>query len=327
MLTGILYALGAGMSWGLIFVAPELLHDYPPALLAFGRYLSFGIIALPLTWLDRHALKQLSRSDWVQAYKLALVGNVLYYTTLATAIQYAGAAVPTMMIGTLPVIITVISNWLSKHVWHADIAKNSPVVFLPWRKLAPALLVIVLGIALVHHAEWAAASNAATPVIINQNSYILSLVFAGVALVCWTYYPIQNARWLQCNPQHSARTWATAQGLATLPLSAAGYIGFYIWIRTTQADFALPLGNQPTLYLSIVVTLGLVASWLGTMLWNAASQRLPTQILGQLIVFETVSALAYTYIWRSHMPSVQIVLGIACLVIGVLCALRVKASD
>lgn len=325
MWVGALFALGAGASWGLIFVAPELLHSYPPALLAFGRYVSFGIIALPLAFLDSDALKHLTRADWLEAHKLAFIGNIVYYTSLAAAIQYAGAAIPTMVIGTLPVIITIVSNWLSKNIWHKHLTKNTPVIFLPWRKLTPALSIMVLGIVLVHQAEWAASSGE-SQIMINRSRYILSLIFSGIALVCWTYYPIHNARWMQLNPQHRASTWATAQGLATLPLAVLGYVGFYVWISATQQDFILPFGIQPKLYISTVIILGLVASWLGTMFWNAASQRLPTQILGQLIVFEALSGLAFTYIWRGHMPSLQVVLGISCLVAGVLFTLRIKSK-
>jgi drug/metabolite transporter (DMT)-like permease len=41
--------------------------------------------------------------------------------------------------------------------------------------------------------------------------------------------------------------------------------------------------------------IGLFAVWLGTLCWNEASQRLPTALAGQLIVFETLSALAYAF--------------------------------
>ncbi|RBP59490.1 EamA-like transporter family protein [Brenneria salicis ATCC 15712 = DSM 30166] len=102
MLTGILFALSAGLMWGLIFVGPVIVPDYPAALQSTGRYLAFGLIALPLAWLDRHRLRQLSRQDWLEALKLTAVGNVLYYFCLASAIQRTGAPVSTMIIGTLP---------------------------------------------------------------------------------------------------------------------------------------------------------------------------------------------------------------------------------
>ena len=48
LITGTLYALAAGLMWGLVFVAPTMLSEYPAALLSVSRYLAFGVIALLL---------------------------------------------------------------------------------------------------------------------------------------------------------------------------------------------------------------------------------------------------------------------------------------
>ena len=66
------------------------------------------------------------------------------------------------------------------------------------------------------------------------------------------------------------------------------------------------------------------ASWLGTLCWNQASQRLPTTLVGQLIVFETLSALAYAFVLRGEAPGGMTLAGIALLVAGVSWALRAK---
>ena len=73
-----------------------------------------------------------------------------------------------------------------------------------------------------------------------------------------------------------------------------------------------------------MTAIGLLASWLGTLCWNEASQRLPTTLVGQLIVFETLSALAYAFALRGQMPEPATLAGIALLVAGVLWALRVR---
>ncbi|MEO6960070.1 MAG: EamA/RhaT family transporter, partial [Burkholderiaceae bacterium] len=51
MWSGILFALMAGLIWGLVFIGPLLLPEYPAALQSVGRYLAFGLIAVPLAWL------------------------------------------------------------------------------------------------------------------------------------------------------------------------------------------------------------------------------------------------------------------------------------
>ncbi len=53
MISGVLYALLAGLMWGLIFVGPLLVPEYPAMLQSMGRYLALGLIALPLAWLGR----------------------------------------------------------------------------------------------------------------------------------------------------------------------------------------------------------------------------------------------------------------------------------
>ena len=48
--------------------------------------------------------------------------------------------------------------------------------------------------------------------------------------------------------------------------------------------------------------------------------------LGQLIVFETLSALAYAFVLRGEWPAPETALGIALLVAGVAWALRAKPT-
>ena len=86
----------------------------------------------------------------------------------------------------------------------------------------------------------------------------------------------------------------------------------------------MPFGPRPAEFLALMFAIGLFASWLGTLCWNEASQRLPTALAGQLIVFETLAALAYAFMLRGSVPQAQTLAGIALLVAGVLWALRVR---
>ena len=310
-LSGTAFALAAGLMWGLVFVAPVLLPQYPAALLSAGRYLAFGLIALPLAWLDRARISGLTREDWLEAGRLALVGNLLYYLCLAAAIQRAGAPLPTMIIGTLPVVIAIVSN-------RRDAARDGR---LPWRQLAPSLLLIAAGIGAVNHAE---LQQLRRDEHADPARYALGALLALGAVACWTWYPIRNADWLRAHPGRPSTTWATAQGLATLPLAAAGYALMWVWNAAAAEPFAMPLGPMPGRYLALMFPIGLFASWLGTLCWNRASQRLPTTLAGQLIVFETLSALAYAFALRGRWPDAATLAGIALLVAGVALALRVR---
>ncbi|NRF69615.1 DMT family transporter [Aquincola sp. S2] len=310
MWIGTSYALAAGLMWGLVFIGPLLLPDYPAALLSFGRYVAFGLIAVPLAWADRAKLAQLSRADWLEAARLGLIGNIVYYLFLASAIQQAGGPLPTMIIGTLPVLIALASRLRERG--RGDAA-------LGWTQLAPSLLLIGAGIACVNQVELDALRAAPAA---DFGRYAAGAALAVGALLCWTWYPIRNADWLRAHPDRSPRAWATAQGLATLPMALAGYLGWMLWASFAEPAFALPLGPRPERFLALMFAIGLFASWLGTLCWNAASQRLPTALVGQLIVFETLAALAYALALRGDAPAPATLIGAALLVAGVVWALR-----
>ena len=317
MLTGTLFALAAGLMWGLVFIGPLLLPDYPATLQSFGRYLAFGLIALPLAWFDRKALAQLERADWVEALKLALVGNIVYYLFLASSIQRAGGPLPTMIIGTLPVVIAITANLRTAR---AGMRVEAP---LPWLRMLPSLLLIGAGIALVNQVEL--AHLRADPAA-DLSRYALGALLAVGAVVCWTWYPIRNAEWLRAHPGRSPRGWATAQGLATLPLALIGYALTWVWFTLSEAPFAMPFGPRPLVFIGLMLAIGLLASWLGTLCWNEASQRLPPALAGQLIVFETLAALFYALVLRGDVPMAQTLLGVTLLVAGVLWALHTRPA-
>ena len=314
MWTGILFALAAGLMWGLVFVGPLLLPEYPAALQSVGRYLAFGLIALPLGWLDRRRLRELARADWIEAIKLSLIGNLVYYLFLASAIQRAGGPLPTVIIGTLPVVIALTSNLLAQRAGSTE----APIA---WSRLAPSLVLIAAGIALVNHDE-IGRLRGQTPADFAR--YALGALLAVGAVVCWTWYPIRNARWLRAHPDRSPRGWATAQGLATLPLALAGYALLWGWSAASGDAFPLPFGPRPAVFVGLMAAIGLFASWLGTLCWNESSQRLPPTLAGQLIVFETLAALAYAFALRGQVPSALTLAGIGLLVAGVVWGLRAR---
>lgn len=311
MVIGVLFALAAGMMWGLVFIGPIIVPEYPAALQSTARYLAFGLISLPLAWFDRNRLRCLTRADWLEALKLTVIGNLLYYFCLASAIQRTGAPVSTMIIGTLPVMISVAANLFYGHDEGC----------LSWRKLTPALLVIALGLVLVNIAELKA-----NLVPVDPWRYGSGLVLAVIAVACWTWFPLRNARWLRKNPGTRPATWATAQGVVTFPLALLGYVVVCGQLSVTDTAFPLPLGPRPEVFIPLMFAIGVLCSWIGALCWNEASQRLPTVLVGPLIVFEILAGLAYTFLLRQAWPPLLTLAGITCLVAGVIGALGIKPS-
>ena len=307
---GVAAALAAGLMWGLVFVAPLLLPDYPATLLTFGRYLAFGLVTLPIAWWQRAALRRLTRADWWMAIKLSAVGNIIYYLALSAAIQLAGAPLPTLIIGTLPVVIAVCSNLGDRQ--------------FSWARLLPSLVLIGLGLLCVNADQLARldAQNA-------LSAYVTGAGLAVVANAAWTWYPIHNAHWLKANSMHTSTTWATAQGIATLPMALLGLSVSVAYLQATgDARFATSLwGPEPMKFWLLMLVIGFSASFLGTLLWNIASKNTPTALTAQLIVFETLAALGYAYLVYQRAPSLTEMAGILLLVLGVIVGVRTLAAN
>ena len=309
MISGVLYALLAGLMWGLIFVGPLIVPEYPAVLQSMGRYLALGLIALPIAWLGRVRLRQLTRKDWVTALALTMMGNLIYYVCLASAIQRTGAPVSTMIIGTLPVVIPVFANLLYSQ-------RDGK---LSWWRLSPALVLIAIGLLCVNISEL----NQGLPDFSGWR-YGSGIALALISVVCWAWYALRNARWLRENPDKHPMMWATAQALVTLPVSLLGYIAACLWLNGQTPDFALPFGPRPGVFIGLMIAIAVLCSWVGALCWNVASQKLPTVILGPLIVFETLAGLVYTFILRQEFPPLLTVSGIALLIVGVVIAVRAK---
>jgi drug/metabolite transporter (DMT)-like permease len=121
-------------------------------------------------------------------------------------------------------------------------------------------------------------------------------------------------------------------------MAALGFALFWVWneagggagtgassaasMTQGRTAFQMPFGPTPELFLGLMFSIGLFASWLGTLCWNEASQRLPPSLVGQLIVFETLAALGYAWALRGHWPDGFTLTGAALLVAGVAWALR-----
>src|SRR5450830_1602357 len=203
----------------------------------------------------------------------------------------------------LPVVIAVCANWHDRS--------------LPWARLMPSLGLIAGGIACVNQSEMARLGGG------EGHAYLLGAALTVVAVAAWTWYPIRNARWLKAHPGLSATTWTTAQGLTTLPLAALGWLAWGLWQgRLPGHNWWMGLGAQPGYFVGLMLAMGLFASWAGTLAWSRASKLLPTSLTGQLIVFETLSALAYGFLHRGQWPGWLTGAGIALLMGGVMMGVR-----
>ncbi len=291
MITGIFAGLAAGALWGLVFIAPRAVPGLSFVDLTAGRFVSYGALSLVLMLLVRQSAKR-TFSHVVSALGLSVLGFTGYYLLLVFAIRDAGTAVPSLIIGMIP-------------IWMMLLGKP---VGLRWAGLLPGLALTLLGLGVMVYAE---------PVDASQGHHFWrGVAFAVASMVCWTAFGLLNAAWLKKHPDVSATTWANWLGVAT----GVGALG--LWMAAgSDANVLLAQQNRAQAALICIAT-GIGSAWLATILWNIASQRLSASLCGQLIVSETLFALFYSFVWDGQWPTrLQ---GLACVlfVTGIVASIR-----
>lgn len=293
---GVLCGVGANLVWGLAFLVPVLLPTVPSVALALGRYLSFGavsVLLLAVTW--RRALVGVGAPAWRTAMVFALTGHLGYYALLVQGIRSAGAPIATVIIGLLPVSVALTGNWIRRE--------------FPFSRLALPLGLIVCGLALVYAVEldWQSAVEGRT-----AGEWALGIAAAVGALVLWTSYAVRNAQFVRAHPHISSTTWSTMMGVCTFVFSLAALPAVALTgaARLDGSDQVLPL-------LLASVVLGVVVSWLGTVLWSRSSALTPISVAGQLAVIQVCAGLCYVFVWERRVPPAPELVGIVLVVAGV----------
>ena len=305
MWAGIVCGVVACMLWGLVYLVPLVVPGYEPLLIAAGRFVGFGIVAVPLLWMERREFARYSLKDWWTVTQLGVVGNIVYYWCLVNCIQNAGAPFAGMCMSLIPVLVAVISNWRSRATGGS----------IAWSRLAPGLLLISAGLVAANVQEFSMVLEASRG---NAGPFWYGVLMGVCALLIWTWYPIKNADWLLAHPTFSPRSWSTAQGMTTFPFACALYL--FVWCASPEGTTFL--GPTPVWFVVIVGGSGIFCSWLGIVFWNAMSQRLPTALGGQMIVFETIFAVIYAHLLRGAWPTAGMLVGMVLLIGGVLVSLR-----
>jgi len=277
-LTGIACGIGAGALWGLVFLAPELVSAFSPLQLTVGRYLAFGAMSL-LFILPRwqKITCKLTPTIWLALGWLALTGNTLYYLLLASAVQLGGIAMTSLIIGFLPVAVTIIGS------------RDRGAV--PLKKLLPSLFFCALGAICI---GWQAIANPFSQTLAVQ---IAGLCCALGALVSWTSYAVSNSRWLSRLDNISIHHWNLLVGIATgaqaiilLPLCLVFNTAHHSHVEWAK-------------FVGVCIGVGMLASIMGNALWNKMSRLLPLTLVGQMILFETLFALMYGFLWEQRLPT------------------------
>ncbi|MEJ8856736.1 DMT family transporter [Variovorax robiniae] len=288
-----LAGLAAGALWGLVFVAPRMVGNFSMVDIAAARFVVFGVVSALMVF-SRPAARRwpTMRQGWA-ALALSVLGFTGYYVLLAFGIQLAGTAVPSLVIGTIPVWMMLLGR--------------PPGLRLS--TLLPGLALTAAGIGLMVAASWP-ESGAGGP------SFGMGLLLALLAMASWTAFGLLNAGWLGRHPDVAAADWANWLGIAT------GLGSLLLWWVAGSGVTAFSAQPNLPMFWIIAIAGGAGSSWLATVLWNVASQRLSASLCGQLIVSETLFALLYSFAWDGRWPHVAEWAAAALFVLGILASIK-----
>jgi drug/metabolite transporter (DMT)-like permease len=306
MLTGVLAGLAAGALWGLVFVAPRMAQGYGAVDVAAGRFVVYGLVSLLVCVLARRPFPNASQA--LAAAGLSLLGFTGYYLLLVFAIRDAGTEVPSLVIGTIP-------------LWVMLLGKPG---HLRWGALVPGIVLTALGLLLMM-SPGLSPSPGLPPSpsgggpgwgLPEHPHFWRGVLWACASLACWTAFALLNSAWLKRHPEVRVTDWANWLGLAT------GAGALVLWAVAGSPWPALRAHPEAPLFLALVLATGAGSAWLATILWNVASRRLSASLCGQLIVSETLFALAYSFAWDARWPTAWQAAAVVLFTLGILASIK-----
>lgn len=297
MLAGVLAGLAAGALWGLVFVVPRMVDmgtgGFSSVDLMAGRFAVYGLVAALVMLAGWRSRRLPSLRQAGAALVMSVLGFSGYYLLLVLAIRDAGTEVPSLVIGTIP-------------LWVMLLGKPHG---LRWASLLPGLALTLAGLALMMGSTHEAGQETAT-------HFWRGMLFVTASLVCWTAFAILNSAWLKRHPEVNATDWANWLGIAT------GLGALLMWAVAGSDFHALTVREDRGTFVLLCVLAGVGSTWLATILWNMASQRLSASLCGQLIVSETIFALLYSFAWDGHWPTPAQLAACVLFTLGILVSIR-----
>ena len=140
------------------------------------------------------------------------------------------------------------------------------------------------------------------------------------SLVMWTWYAVSNAHFLQSTDKVSEKDWSSIVGIASLGVALV-FLPLSWMLGFARNPMLIDPGELGVIAIWSLV-LGGGSTWLGPVLFNLASKKLETSILGQLIVLEAAFGILYVFIFSGAAPSGWGLAGISIALVGVWLSVR-----
>ena len=300
IVAGVALAVVATLSWALNFIVPYIKGAYTIFDLMVIRFLIAGGVGVGIMVICRAQLKYLSHNQQLLAASLGLVGYLGYSACIAAGVMFGGPVVTPAFIGMVPVLLALLSNAMSNTV--------------AWGRLTMPLTFLTVGLVLsnISSVNQPAASHGSWP---------LALILSIGAVGLWLLFSVLNQRALASLPANSSGIWtglmmagAGAGALCCIPVLLKLDL-----LKLPNLGFGLRVAGH--LYVWGLV-IGVMSSCVGAWAWNAASDRLPMVLSGQLIALESLFAMLLGLLFQRRLPTPLEAAGMAAVVVGVVMAVR-----
>jgi len=308
MKMGIVYTLLTCFLWGVSFPAALFVPEYSGIYLGLARAVLIGLLSVGSVFASFKAFKALKHRDWHWAIFLALVGQIIQPVCFFLSVMYAGVAVASICYGGCPVLVAIIANLRDRRNGKPYVRMTSLIV---------PLTLIVLGFVFSNYTEFAELAHAER----SQTDFFLGLVFGLSSTALFTAYTICNADWMLAHKKADPTMWFSAQCLVALPIALT------IYPLCASLDPGMPglLGAAPLRFVFVMLVVSVLCSFVPGILYNMAAARIPTSLLGQLLVMETVFGIIAGQVVMLEVPSLPLTAGIVMFLFGVTYALNVFA--
>ncbi|WP_313740664.1 DMT family transporter [Pseudomonas sp.] len=303
--TGIGLAILATLAWSLNFIAPHVTGAYGLYDLLMVRFLFAGAAGLAAVILWRGRLRCLGRGQVALAAMLGVVGYLGYGSCIAAGVAFGGPVLTATLVGLVPVLLALLGNARERRV--------------RWCSLAVPLGCVLFGLL---------CSTLSGPSAAQTGATAWGAGFSVLAVALWLLFSLLNQRAMDGLPSKLAGLWtglmmggAGVTTLCLIPLLQG--VGL---TRFPSADFGIVQAGHFYLWAAFIA---LASSVVGAWAWNAATQRLPMVLSGQLICLESLFAALLGLCFEGRWPTALELAGLLAVLVGAALAVGnlLRATD
>ncbi|WP_046269232.1 DMT family transporter [Pseudomonas syringae] len=294
IVTGSMLAIVATLAWALNFIAPYVSGNYSIYDLTTIRFLIAGALGASGVILCHAQRRSLRRSQQFLAAGLGAIGYLGYGSCIAAGVMFGGPMLTAAFVGLVPVLLAMLGNATEKTV--------------QWRRLGLPLTLIMAGLVLLNISSMSTQQT-------EKTSWLMGLFFSISALTLWITFSLLNQSAMKKLPRRATGIWTALMmaGAGTGSLCLIPVVQALGLFKLPSIGFSVELAGHLYLWGLIIAVM---SSVIGAWAWNAATQRLPMVLSGQLISLECLFAAALGFLFERRLPTLTEASGLIALLTG-----------